>query len=62
MTSALMNDSKRDGAHSHAMLLRLPAEIEIVEMKVESLVEPDLMIFEGGLPDGKQDTSISLHS
>jgi hypothetical protein len=50
-----MNDSKRDGAHPHAMLLRLPAEIEIVEMKVESLVKPDAMLFECGFPDGKQD-------
>src|SRR6516162_4256332 len=55
LTAALMNDSKRDGAHSHAMLLRLPAQIEIVEMKVESLVKPDAMLFECGFPDGKQD-------
>jgi hypothetical protein len=50
-----MNDSKRDGAHSHAMLLRLPAQIEIVEMKVESLVKSDIMLFECGFPDGEQD-------
>jgi hypothetical protein len=49
-----MNDSKRDRAHSRAMLLRLPAEIEIVEMKVESLVKPDAMLFERGFPDRKQ--------
>jgi len=55
LTAALMNDSKRDGAHPHAMLLGLPAEIEIVEMKVESLVKPDAMLFECGFPDGKQD-------
>ena len=56
MTFALMNDPKRDSTHSHAALLCLTAEIEVVEMKIEPLVELNSMFFEGEFFDGKKDT------